>query len=259
MREAVLDKLAKLGLDQAAATLDSRAEEAARKEWAYTDFLENLLEDEVQARRARFRETRTRLAGFPFIKQLDDFRFDQQPGVDKKQVLELATLSFLARKDNVILLGPPGVGKSHLSVALGLKAIEAQSTVYFITLDRLVADLMRSHLARNLERRMAVYIRPALLIIDEVGYLPLDRQAANLLFQVISRRYERASTIVTSNKSYGEWGDFLGDSALAAATLDRLLHHSVTLNIRGDSYRLREKRKAGILAPPATLKGVAGA
>ena len=256
MREAALDKLQRLGLTQAAALMDTRAEQAAREEWTYTDFLDNLLEDEVRARRARFLETRTKVAGFPFIKRLEDFRFEDQPGVDKKLVLELASLGFLVRKDNVILLGPPGVGKSHLSVALGLKAIEAGFGVYFITLDRLVSDLVKAHAAHSLERRMSVYLRPSLLIIDEVGYPPLDRQAANLLFQVISRRYERASTILTSNKSYGEWGNFLGDSVLAAAALDRLLHHSVTLNIRGDSYRLREKRKAGILAPPAPLKEV---
>ncbi len=259
MREAALDKLERLGLSQAAALLDTRAEQAARDEMSYTDFLDALLDDEVQARRSRFLATRTKLAGFPFIKRLEDFRFEDQPGVDRKQVMELATLGFLARRDNVILLGPPGVGKSHLSVALGLRAIDEGHSVYFITLDRLVSDLMRAHHAHTSERRMAVYLRPALLIIDEVGYLPLDRLGANLLFQVISRRYERSSIILTSNKSYGEWGNFLGDSMLAAAALDRLLHHSVTLNIRGDSWRLREKRKAGILASPPPAEGVTNA
>lgn len=250
MREEVLNKLERLGLSQAAALLDTRAEQAAKEELSYTDSLDTLLEAEVQARRARFLETRIKLAGFPFLKRLEDFRFEDQPGGDRKQAMELASLAFLARHDNVILLGPPGVGKSHLSVALGLKAIEAGHSVYFITLDRMVSDLVRAHQAHGSERRRAVYLRPALLIIDEVGYLLLDRLGANLLFQVISRRYERSSTILTSDKSYGVGGHFLGDSMLAAAALDRLLHHSATLNIGGDFWRLREKRKAGVLAPP---------
>lgn len=250
MREFALDKLTKLGLNQAAALLDTRAEQAAREEWSYTDFLDHLLEDEVAARRQRSLATRTKLAGFPFTKRLEDFRFKEQPSVDRKQIMELAALGFLDRRDNVIFLGPPGVGKSHLAIALGLKAIEAAHSVYFVTLDRLVSDLRRAHVANSFERRMRVYTRPHLLIIDEVGYLPLEPLDGNMLFQLISRRYERGSIILTSNKTYGEWGNFLGDSVLAAAVLDRLLHHSATVNIRGDSYRLKEKRKAGILQPP---------
>lgn len=250
MREFALDKLLKLDLKQAAALLDTRAQQAAREDWSYTDFLNHLLEDEVKARRQRSIETRTKMAGFPFTKRLEDFHFKEQPSIDRKQIKELASLGFLARADNVIFLGPPGVGKSHLSIALGLKAIEAGHTVYFVTLDRLVTELRRAFADNNFERRMKIYTRPQLLIIDEVGYLPLAPEEANFLFQLVSHRYERGSIILTSNKSYGEWGNFLGDSVLAAATLDRLLHHSVTVNIRGDSYRLKEKRKAGILTPP---------
>jgi len=171
------------------------------------------------------------------------------PGLTGASSRELATLTFVDRTDNILFLGPPGVGKSHLALALALRALEAGHTAYFTTLDHFVREHAEANQA--LDRRFRVYLKPRVLVVDEIGYLPLDRAAANLFFQLVSRRYERGTIIITSNKSYGDWASFLGDPVLAAAILDRLLHHSVTINIRADSYRLRERRKAGLNVPPA--------
>ena len=242
--------LEELGLDQAALVLESKAEQAAKGNWSYIEFLIRLLEEEVAVRRKRSLAPRTRLAKVPANKTLANFDFDAQPSIDKRLIAELSTLTFLDRADNILLLGPPGVGKSHLAAALALRALEEGHTAYFITLNQLMNNLQDADVNNKLEKRIRAYLKPKVLVIDEVGYLPLDRAKANLLFQLISRRYEKGSIILTSNKSYGDWGDFLGDPVLAAAILDRLLHHSITVNIKGESYRLRERRKAGVSPVP---------
>jgi len=165
----------------------------------------------------------------------------------------LASLTFVAEAANIGLLGPPGVGKTHLAVALGLKAIEQG---YFVTAHALVEDLRRAYAENRLERRMRVYIAPKILIVDEMGYLPFNQVGATMLFQLVSARYERGSIIITSNKGFGEWGEIFGDPIIATAILDRLLHHSHIVNIRGDSYRLREKKRAGLVASPYTRPAV---
>lgn len=236
-----------LGLEQAAEVLQNRLDVAGGREPTYTEFLADLLDTEVAARRQRYLVTRTRLAHFPFHKTLEGFDFGFQPSIDERQVRELAQLAFVQENANVVLLGPPGVGKSHLAVALGVEAIRHGYGTYFTTAYALVEDLRRAHEERRLERRMRIYLAPRVLIIDEVGYLPLDPTAATALFQLISARYEKGSVILTSNKSFADWGEVFGDQVIAAAILDRLLHHSHVINIRGESYRLREKRRAGLL------------
>jgi DNA replication protein DnaC len=201
----------------------------------------------VAAKTSKNIAMRTAMARLPFVKPLETFEFDYQPSIDRKQVQVLASCHFIEHGDNVIVLGPPGVGKTHLAASLGLKAIGNGYRVLFTTAANLIAVLTRAHAAGRLEEKLKVYATPRLLIIDEIGYLPIDRLGANLFFQLISRRYERDPMILTSNQSFSAWGDVFGDRVIATAILDRLLHHAVTLNIRGNSYRLKDKLKAGLI------------
>lgn len=235
--------------------VDSVAQECAREKLGYLDFLERLLAVELDERRARKVDMLERFAGFPYRKPLESFDFTFQPTVDRRLVRDLATLRFLDHGENVLIVGPPGTGKTMLSIGLGLKAAEAGRRVMFTTADDLVQSLTRAFQENRLEERLKVYAYPTLLILDEIGYLPLDKLQANLLFQVIARRYERGSLILTSNKGFSEWGSICaGDPVIASAMLDRLLHHSHVLNIRGESYRLKEKREAGLFTHALPLE-----
>lgn len=252
--EQVRARLEELGIQQGAVILDACLERATREQPTYIGFLNDLLNQEIQHRQQRNLEVRTKLAHLPYRKTLDDFDFSFQPTIDERLIRELAMMSFTTRSENILFLGPPGVGKSHLSVALAMAGISHGLSVYFVTLTQLIEDLRKAHEENRLEKRLRVYTRPKLLLIDEVGYLPMDRVAANLFFQVISARYERGSILMTSNKNFGEWGELMGDSVLATAILDRLLHHSHIINIRGNSYRLREKMKSGSYGMPRQVK-----
>jgi len=245
--ERLLDKLK---LDYLAPQLDAVCEQAAQQELDYKRFLAQALTLEWQGRYQRGIETRLRQARLPWLKTLEQFDFDFQPSLDRRQVRELAGLSFVERAHNVVILGPPGVGKTHLSVALGFKAVEAGYSVLFLTLESLMTRLSKADSENRLEQTLKQLTYPKLLIIDELGYLPLTRFEASLFFRLIVRRYERASLIITSNKSFLDWGEIFNDHVLATAILDRLLHHSTTLNIKGESFRLKEKRRAGLFGQP---------
>jgi DNA replication protein DnaC len=245
--------LEKLKLDHLEAQLEAVCEQAAHQDLDYKSFLTQALDTEWRGRHLRGIETRLRQARFPWTKTLDQFDFEFQPSLDRKQVRELAALSFVERAHNVVILGPPGVGKTHLAVALGVKAVEAGYSVQFLTLETLMTRLVKAKHENRLERALQLLVYPKLLVIDEIGYLPLSREEASLFFRLIVRRYERASLIVTSNKSFLDWGEVFNDHVLATAILDRLLHHSTTLNIKGESYRLKEKRRAGLLGRTTPL------
>jgi DNA replication protein DnaC len=197
------------------------------------------------------------MAHLPFRKTLDQFDFAFQPSVDERRIRDLATLRFVEHQENLVFLGPPGVGKTHLAVALGLEAIKQRYTVYFITAHDLVQTLQTAHMTNTIKQKMKMFIKPDLLIIDEIGYRKMDETAAHFFFQIVSERYERGAILLTSNKTFGAWGDIFGDSVLATAILDRLLHHSSTVNIKGESYRIKEKKKAGFFRPePADVNEV---
>lgn len=236
--------LESLRLRRIAEQLDGILEQASKDEASYLDLLDRLLAAEQAARYERNVLVKTRLAHLPYHKTIGDFDFAAQPSVDKKQIKELFTLRFLHQAENVLFLGPPGVGKTHLAVALAVETIAQGHTAYFTTLQHLIEYLDEGTEPASV--RMRTLLRPKVLVIDEIGYLPLDRQGANWLFELVSRRYERGAIILTSNKSYGEWGSIFPEVAIASAILDRLLHHSTTIAIRGESYRLKEKRRAGL-------------
>ena len=239
--------LERLRLEHLENQLDTVCEQASQRQLNYKDFLAQALQTEWQGRFQRNVEARLKLARFPWIKTLEQFEFDFQPSLDRKQVRELAGMSFVERAHNVILLGPPGVGKTHLAIALGVKAVEAGYSVLFLTLEQLMTRLLKAFNENRLDRTLQQLSYPRLLIIDEIGYLPLSNTEASLFFRLVARRYEHASMIITSNKSFLDWGEVFHDPVLATAVLDRLLHYSTTLNIKGESYRLKEKRKAGLL------------
>jgi DNA replication protein DnaC len=244
--DRVQSQFERLKLTHLPARLDGLAEEATKQGWTSVDFLDRLLAAAIEARAARDIAMKTKLAHFPATKTLEDFACAFQPSINERQLREVATLRFVAQGENLRLPGPPGVGKTHLAIALGMLAISQGLSVYFLTVADLLDLLQRDVKEDRLTHRLQALARPKLVILDEMGSFPLDRLAAQFLFQLVSRRYGKTSLIITSNKSYGEGGDLFADQVRASAILDRLLHHSTTINIRGQSYRLREKRHAGV-------------
>lgn len=209
---------------------------------SYLAFLDELLEEEVAAKEQRRIETALKISGLPYIKSIDDFDFTFQPGLDKQKIMGLFDLSFIRQKGNVVFLGPPGVGKTHLAVSLALKACQAGMSIYFTNMEDLIIKLRKDHEAGKPGKGRSYY-KSALVVVDEVGYTPITREECNLFFRFIANRYEKNSTIITSNKAFGDWTELFHDPIIVTAILDRLLHHSAVINIKGNSYRLKGKMK----------------
>ena len=231
----------KLGMTHLTDTISELVARAEADQMGYLDFVDLLLGEELGICEGRRFRNALKLSGLPHHKTLTEFDVTFQPELEPRKVRDLATLEFIERHANVALLGPPGVGKTHLASALAVAACQAGYSVYFTSLDDMVRKLKTAEATGRFNRQLTSYLRPAVLVLDEVGYLPLDRAEANMVFQLVSRRYERGSMIITSNKSFAEWGQVLGDDVLATAILDRLLHHCDVLAINGPSYRLKDR------------------
>lgn len=230
---------------------------AAKENWKYIQFLHEALKLEVDNRINRLKSTMLKFAGFPAIKTLEEFDYNFTVGVNRKQIEELATLSFIKKNENIILLGQSGVGKTHLAIALAYKAVQSRFKVKFTSIADLLSNANRAKRDKKYDAFLKSIINPSILIIDEIGYFNMSKEEANHFFQIISKRYEKGSTILTSNLVFSQWAQiFGGDKVVTTAILDRILHHSHIINIQGESYRLKEKKDSGILGSDIYKFGV---
>lgn len=237
-----MNGLTDLGLHKMQEHLDFYIKAVNSGEKSFTDALEELIEIEKANNQLRAINACVKTANFPFLKTVDDFDFSFQPGINRKEILEFTSLGFIERTENILFVGSSGVGKTHLATAIGIECARNRYSTYFISFENLVNQLKRALLENRLEARMKFFSRYKVLIIDEIGYMPVDLDGANLFFQLIARRYEKHCTIITTNIPFSKWREVFGSPTLANAVLDRLLHHSAVISIKGPSYRLKEKR-----------------
>lgn len=240
--QKLINGLSDLGIHKMQEHLDCYIGLVNAGEKSFSEALEELVEIEKKNNQIRREYANVKTANFPFIKTMDDFDFDFQPNINKKELLELNNLGFLDKHENLLFVGSSGVGKTHLATAIGISCARQRNITYFITFENLMNQLKNALHENRLETRMKFFAKYKVLIIDEIGYMPIDQDSANLFFQLIARRYEKNSTIITTNTPFSKWGEIFGSATLANAVLDRLLHHSVVISIKGPSYRLKDKR-----------------
>lgn len=238
----IANGLTDLGIHKMQEHLETYIDLVNKGQKSFSEALEELIELEQLNNQIRAENACVKTANFPFIKTMDDFDFSFQPGINKKELLELNTLGFIDQMKNILFVGSSGVGKTHLATAIGITCARARYSTYFVSFETLINQLKKAHQENRLESRMKFFARYKVLIIDELGYMPIDVDAANLFFQLIARRYEKHCTIITTNSPFSKWGEIFGSMTLANAVLDRLLHHSEIISIKGPSYRLKEKR-----------------
>jgi DNA replication protein DnaC len=237
----LLNNFELLKLDKIREFYPNYIDNVSKKNISLTDMLYELTNKEIEYRNDRASQIQITVSAFPYKKEISDFDFDYQPSINKQEILELNTLGFLDRHENILFVGPSGVGKTHLATSIGITAAKKRYSVYFISCHDLITQLNKAHYENKLDARIKHFCRYELLIIDEIGYLPVDKQGANLFFQLIAKRYEKHSTIITTNQTFNRWGEVFSDNILANAILDRLLHHSTIINIKGNSYRIKDK------------------
>ena len=240
------NNLEALKLERIKQNIDKYIELINRKEKDVVDALYELTNLEIELMNERAIYGCVRTAGFPFIKTFEDFEFSFQPTINKEEILDFKNLRFIENKENIIFVGSPGVGKTHLAISIGVSAAQNRDSTYFINCNDLIANLKKANSENRFMNRLNHYSKYKLLIIDEVGFLPIDQEGANMIFQLINKRYENHSTIITTNKPFGKWHEIFGDVTLANAILDRLLHHSHIININGNSYRLKDKLQSDL-------------
>lgn len=243
MYERIKENLDSLKMRNTLEILDNYLEQAIKDDLNIVDVLDHIFEEEAKNRRRRAIENQIQMSGFPIKKGLDDFDFSFQPSIDKRQIDELSTMRFVENAENIVFLGPPGVGKTHLATALGMVGAQHRYSTYYINCHTLIEQLKKSHYENRLPDKLKILGKYKILIIDEIGYLPMDIQGANLFFQLIAKRYEKNSTIFTSNKTFSQWNEVFADVTIASAILDRVLHHCTVINIKGESYRLKERKE----------------